>query len=479
MSIESDLNKVFDLFSKLKVSPDVCEVFDDQDFKDIKIKKKSSASDSEVLFATYVKASSKKDANVAMKVWLSLDELSTKEITQFRRNKDKMTDKELRDSLSGTLSYIDFLRGLTYETKLYKFISDQIISHNLSPNFIPYLAFGSCNLKTLKNKMDVLLGPNEQLTKFFKPLSVFPNLKLNILVTGTHSGTMKSMLELLNEDANDTYSPALTDEDRLAIIFQSMYTLLLLEYFKINHNDLHMGNILVQKLDAPVCLKFNIGKNSVAFSTMYEPKFYDWDRGFQETLGKNPALSEFFSIETHTVNSFAKNRDYYQFICSLKMYPKFFNLISPLLPHPEYNEWQYKGESGTQKDMKLSSKSLQKLLKFLAENPTAIENKILGRGLYFVILKSELKNLFTASEISRLGSAQRLKFSEKVFLLLNEDKTSVSILPGWNCQPLYPPSDDLLYPLMTLFTDENLWQALTSGLKKCSKVSKQKTYTFP
>ena len=286
MNVESNLNKVFELFSKLKVSPNVCHVFDDDEFKDIKVKSKTSASDSEVLFATYVKASSKKTANVAMKVWLSFDELSSKEIDSFQKNKAKMSDKELRDSLSGTLSYLDFLRGLTYETKLYKFISENIIAHNLSPNFIPYLAFGSCDLKILNEKMQKTLGLNEQLTKFFKPLQVFPKLKLNILITGTHRGNLMSLTDVLNEDDYDILFPPLTDEDRMAIIFQCLYTLLLLEHFKINHNDLHLGNILVQKLSSPVCLQFKIGEKKVSFTTMYEPKFYDWDRGFHESLGK-------------------------------------------------------------------------------------------------------------------------------------------------------------------------------------------------
>lgn len=479
MSVESDLNKIFDLFSKSKLFPDVCTVFDGDNVKDIEVKKKTSASDSEVLFATFVKLSAKKNANVAMKVWISLDQLSQREMDTFHRNKYKIADTDFVASISDTLNYLDLLRGLTYEAKLYKFITENIISQNLSPNFIPFLAFGSCNLERLQEKMTKLLDPDDfqRLSKkIFKPIQVFKNLKLNILITGTKVGAMASLQDLLKEDSITSH---VSPSDRAAIIFQCLYSLLLLEHFKIGHNDLHMNNILVQKLDKPTCLKFKIGDKSVAFLTNYEPKFYDWDRGFLESLGTNPALNEIFSVESHSKNTFSQNRDYYQFVCSLTSYPKFYELLSPLLPHPDYSDWKYGDDSASEKYLKLSSKSLKGLNGYLQQHPECIEKTIPAYGTYINIPTSQLDKIFTSSEISKIASAQRLTYSKTVFLRMNLLRDRVYVLPGWNCQPLFDPSDDLLHPLESIFTRDDLWNTLTSPLEKCSRPTKSNTFVFP
>lgn len=69
-----------------------------------------------------------------------------------------------------------------------------------------------------------------------------------------------------------------SDDDFKAVIFQMAWNLLVLQKFEIRHNDLHMGNICIQKLASPQLFSFEVQGKIFTLKTKYKLVFIDWDR---------------------------------------------------------------------------------------------------------------------------------------------------------------------------------------------------------
>lgn len=487
---ETDLNKVIHMISNLEIPINVCQIFDpDSSFENVSIIKKESASDTEVIFATYMKMAEddpKALFDVAIKCWLSYDEMTDDQIEFFEQTKKTTEFHNLVEHIENKLDYINFLKGLTYEANVYNYITETIIKPNLSPNFIPLLAFGKCSLSDIQMSLLEKLGYNNQIVDFVAPSIILPmvNLKLNIMVTGSVRGSVGSMHKLLEDDLS---SNILSVNDRAAIIFQCLNALLILDYYKIMHYDLHMGNILVQKLSDPICLTFNIFGNQVSFSTTYIPKFFDWDRGFIESLGENPSLNTPFSISSHSMQRFMSKKDYYQFICSMSDYSQFWDLLKPILPTPNYTEWRYttKVDAGKvdEKHIPISNESRTKLNSFVGKKENEAYITQTGDGKYIEIDKPSMQNIFSADEIYSMMSMSRFTYSDLFYIRYGKGsagkKNEVYVNSGWICQALFNPSDKLLYPLDMIFADANLFQNLTLNLNRCDdEINPVYVYSF-
>lgn len=179
------------------------------------------------------------------------------------------------------------IQGLKYEARLYKQIMDDIIDKNLSPNFVSYVAFGCCEVPNACFLITEKVGSGA----YFGQPKLFPVY------------TLSSVFDRM------------TSADQSKVLFQIIYALALLNIFKIVHNDLHTGNVLVMILDAPVKLKFIVKEISYLIETKYIPYLYDWDLSYSEQLGENEKLHSLqeFNI-TNTLDSY---RDLYTLFCYL------------------------------------------------------------------------------------------------------------------------------------------------------------------
>ena len=474
MPTEETINKIVSYFAK---DTNVCKIFSGGAFEDFIYKKKNSMSDSEVFFGTYDNR-----ADFAIKMWLNIDEqpnLTHAQIKSLERN-----DPGLFAYINKKMMFLDFLKGLSYEATVYKYITENIISTNLSPNFIPVLAFGKCELAELKDQI-LTYSSAPDLVTFFDPLKIYPQLTTSILVTGTKKGSMVSLESAL---ADDVINNKFTMEDVNSIVFQIIHALMLLEHFGIMHNDFHMGNLLLQTLSAPVCLLYNVFDTSTVIKTKYIVKLYDWDRGYVNVLGENPALNEGFSIKTHAVQKFIKNRDLYQFICSMEDFPKFWSVVKKIIPSPEYNGWKFKisnddDDEDVYNTIGLPKKSADVLKKILVRNPDDVYS--LGNWRAVNISKDDLRSIFIDPKMGdpemvlpEWFGAEKYNAHDTFYFITTPACTKIKILPGWRCQALYNPSKTLLYDLDYLFKDEDLYRNLTEHINNMCDPTFQNTFTF-
>jgi serine/threonine protein kinase len=109
-------------------------------------------------------------------------------------------------------------------------------------------------------------------------------------------------------------------------MFQIYNALEVMHRFRINHNDLHPGNILVMELPEKVSLGFEVDNVFYKIRTKYIPYIFDWDLGYCELLGDNPKISGYKFIDFS--NQYTPRRDLYILLCYLYNNEKYLGLRS-------------------------------------------------------------------------------------------------------------------------------------------------------
>ena len=109
--------------------------------------------------------------------------------------------------------------------------------------------------------------------------------------------------------------------EKYQVLFQIVYSLEVMSRFKIMHNDLHDGNILVMILKDPITLKYIVSGKTFVVQTKFIPYLFDWDTGYIEIFGDNPKLDEFFQ-NINASNNFDPIRDVYTLFCYLEYLKK-------------------------------------------------------------------------------------------------------------------------------------------------------------
>ena len=95
-------------------------------------------------------------------------------------------------------------------------------------------------------------------------------------------------------------------EDVVAALFQLTYAIFIMASVKMNHGDLHMGNVLIQEMPQVIEITFADGTNVKFYSRLFV-QIYDFDRAYVESLGPNPLLRKFPGILSK--NEFIENKD--------------------------------------------------------------------------------------------------------------------------------------------------------------------------
>lgn len=177
---------------------------------------------------------------------------------------------------------IDRIRNsLIIEISIYHHIN-KILNNNYTPHLVRMLDYIHCdNFTTVSKTM-----------KF----GAWPQLLAKI------SSLMKTD-KLLNYDSSNILcleyvqavnfrqwldSQQWTINDLKVVIFQVLYTLAVFNDYGIQHNDLHQGNILVERFQAPVTRYYNIHGRMYKTTSSYNVKIYDFDNAtlFNSTYNK-------------------------------------------------------------------------------------------------------------------------------------------------------------------------------------------------
>jgi len=214
--------------------------------------------------------------------------------------------------------------GIAYETEVYKYIIDRIIVNNYSPNFIPYLGIGSCRLYTLA---PIFKEPREyenlihQLSRFAGK-NVSEDTSIGILVTEVPKGQVMSFHSVIDR---------MEDIEIEMMFVQILYSLGVMNKFRITHNDMHMENILVSVVDEPINMCFVVKDKKFFIRSRFIPYFFDWDNSYCEMIGKNKQLNEILCRVNGMCNTFSERKDLFKVACSIINYTQYESTFKKFL----------------------------------------------------------------------------------------------------------------------------------------------------
>ena len=172
---------------------------------------------------------------------------------------------------------------LMYEHKIYAFIRRNILATNVAPNFIGYIGDGKCSEESINKFIDP--SPSEfQGANFDDPDEPFKNQGHDMFVLLTQFTGQRSLFQFIEDNIDGNYDVI------CSVIFQCFYICLVLEHFKIQHNDSHSGNVRVETLDKPVALCYTINGQRYVINTKHIVYIYDWDFAYRETMAYNPKV---------------------------------------------------------------------------------------------------------------------------------------------------------------------------------------------
>jgi serine/threonine protein kinase len=213
--------------------------------------------------------------------------------------------------------------GLLYETSVYKMVLDEIVANGSSPNFVPYLASGTC----LLSNMRTIFTPNEfqKIKEYFDAqkdqqftdhYGLAQDFGVEILVTGAPRKP-RNVFDCIREGINE--------DDTKKIILQLLCALSTMEDKKLIHNDLYAGNVLVSTEKKAVTLNYSVEyegqTRNFQVRTKYVVYIFDWDRSYSEMLGPNTSLDDRdngFCQGFNQCNVFDPKADLFTFFCSIE-----------------------------------------------------------------------------------------------------------------------------------------------------------------
>lgn len=253
--------------------------------------------------------------------------------------------------------------GLLYESRVYEYIRDQVIPKKRLYNLATFVArSSSCGLREL---MTITKTEPENVYKLLNNLIyMICGFKNRPALQDSNFEVLKNLFSTSNErqcwdqTLHDLLSRPLTRrvyteivryisenykfgymatvrmkgipmgvyvkrslEGMHAYIFQIFYTIYVLNYFGINHNDLHAYNVIMDFWDEAEKRQdryYRVGDMDLEIDTPYVPRIYDWDHAYVRDLGPNPYLGRGRIFGT---NSFvSRYRDFVRFSCSLSYY---------------------------------------------------------------------------------------------------------------------------------------------------------------
>lgn len=316
--------------SDLKQDSDACDLY--KCISKIKGLNSNSASVSDTMFLTFKDGSNYEGIPLRkgfLKYWL------------FRTEQDKIKNK--------------YEIGLDYELGIYRDIIRPLVDYNICPNFIRYIASGKeCDIDSVlnivkttisdENTADMVVERNIHYLLNNEPdrpsisdpyetwvpyqkirMKNYKNVKVNFLVTETiQTGSM---------DLFDFVENGYDVGELLQCMFQVAAGCYAMSLAKMTHNDMHLGNILLQKIPKTT-VTYIINNIVHTFETTIKVKIFDFDRSYADSMGKNSFLKYFSLTEQGLNNNYSDNKDIIKFLGLLLEHMD--NSARPKISHIEY-----------------------------------------------------------------------------------------------------------------------------------------------
>ena len=288
---------------------------------------KMSASPTNIYFADY--NGNGIEEKVVMKVYVDfIDSYKNSDFFEKLKSDYKIDQNSYEKAWRFYYNYYKKnIDGLNYEKDVYRFVIKNIIDNNYSPNFVEFVDFKTYNLEDFVNFVDQsTYTPKQKLYKFIETINglkeitcclddnisdglykhILSNFNVICLITKEPKNIV-TLGDILDLDLDKT-KINLDNEEIYKIFFQLIYNLTLMDIIKIQHNDLHPGNILIERLDNPVDLYYIIDDNEkIKIKTKYIVRIFDWDLAYISDYLKNNKLDD---VNNNYINNmFIKSYD--------------------------------------------------------------------------------------------------------------------------------------------------------------------------
>ena len=212
-------------------------------------------------------------------------------------------------------------KSLAYEVRVYRDIISPILENHICPNFIEYLGSAdnchfsdivkigspSVNENQIRRSIHFMLNdlPDRPAVTDAEDLNAYTddvsNLRFSILLNEVVKLGTITMTEYIDETMGASYSLGFTKTsssfnvaDYLAdyqLLFQIIVACYVMSLARMNHNDLHFGNVFCEPFDMPHTITYEIeGVLYELPNQQYLAKIYDYDLSYVTLFGSNEKL---------------------------------------------------------------------------------------------------------------------------------------------------------------------------------------------
>lgn len=258
----------------------------------------------------------------------------------FRSDLEKNGDGSLANYIISNYnhSYDQAVKGVEYESKIYDVIIKTIIDEKISRNFAEFVKketlplnefislFSGVDYESLSYAekiqyvQDLVSSVHPILKKIFFKITIEEDvLGIYLKHLRMHYTVIKRVVNGGNKILDMVNSSILQDKAMVQILFQVFHTLYLMQNLKLQHNDLHAENILVERLPEMTKLWYKVGDHYFKIKTRFLVRFYDWDQAYVDDpfFGKNKMIEADNFKRGGILNRYVKNFDYFQILCNM------------------------------------------------------------------------------------------------------------------------------------------------------------------
>lgn len=262
--------------------------------------------------------------------------------------------------------------GLKYEANVYKYIQEEIVEKNISPNFVSFLSFETCKLSYISKFMDprvvdkFISGFANFYGNRFMYDGMIPRwaIRMGVLMTesagnGARFGFQSDKLpvkSLWDMFITTEYMTKKSDSKFWKVMLQLVYSLAAMGTLRINHNDLHPNNILIAQLPEPIDMIFQVGKTQYAINTDLIPYIFDFDFSYAEKFGPNQYINDYDFL---TFDKFSPKRDLYILMCEI---------FGPQSFGEEFVEYAQAKQKESEKQLNLTEEQALELAYYAEQN---------------------------------------------------------------------------------------------------------------
>ena len=201
-------------------------------------------------------------------------------------------------------SKIEQSNSLIVEQQIYINVVENLINNLHTPHLTSFIGLvKSCDTDSLLEKLNPVEIRNFKAAMRTIYEEDYDLNNASLLILGKSGG--KTFRAYLLEKT-------LSTSDKFSLLFQIFYTLRCFEKIGLSHNDLHMDNIFVDKLEVPQERIYYISDNKwVKILVQYDVKIYDFDRGsiYHPSVERNFTLDQYFCSEYDQCNKYESRRD--------------------------------------------------------------------------------------------------------------------------------------------------------------------------